>query len=219
MFLSYSHSSFSITTKCCSVAFVCAAGNSGQWRKRWVLREHLVLHEAHPVGRLGGTRSSHFPQRAHWQQGSDVTWSTLQIILVQTSYCWANFAWSCLSSALVTRWVKGFYPPSQREWLILFISIIQAYRLLILKNKVELAQFQNSAPQYLTLTQGFWKALSSLPLTYDYSAYRRLLQTYGTHYLSEGSLGGEYQALLQLDRQALASTGKNFWCKHICFWY
>ncbi|XP_036972742.1 complement component 7b [Acanthopagrus latus] len=82
----------------------------------------------------------------------------------------------------------------------------KAYRLLILKNKVELAQFQNSAPQYLTLTQGFWKALSSLPLTYDYSAYRRLLQTYGTHYLSEGSLGGEYQALLELDRQALAST-------------
>ncbi|XP_028273758.1 complement component C7 isoform X2 [Parambassis ranga] len=82
----------------------------------------------------------------------------------------------------------------------------KAYRLLILKNKVELAQFQNSAPQYLTLSEGFWRALSSLPLTYDYSAYRKLLQTYGTHYLSEGSLGGEYQALLELDRQALAST-------------
>ncbi|KAK2818866.1 hypothetical protein Q5P01_024427 [Channa striata] len=82
----------------------------------------------------------------------------------------------------------------------------KAYRLIILKNKVELAQFQNSAPEYLTLTQGFWKALSSLPLTYDYSAYRQLLRTYGTHYLSEGSLGGEYQALLELDHQALAST-------------
>ncbi|XP_070706772.1 complement component 7b [Pempheris klunzingeri] len=82
----------------------------------------------------------------------------------------------------------------------------KAYRLLILKNKVELAQFQNSAPQYLTLSEGFWKALSSLPFTYDYSAYRQLLQTYGTHYLSEGSLGGEYQALLELDHQALSST-------------
>uniref|UniRef100_A0A669BAE3 Complement component C7 n=1 Tax=Oreochromis niloticus TaxID=8128 RepID=A0A669BAE3_ORENI len=85
----------------------------------------------------------------------------------------------------------------------------KAYRLIILKNKVELAQFQNSAPQYLTLSEGFWKALSSLPLTYDYSAYRQVLQKYGTHYLSEGSLGGEYQALLELDRQALASTSKN----------
>lgn len=90
-------------------------------------------------------------------------------------------------------------------------SVVQAYRLIILKNKVELAQFQNSAPQYLTLAEGFWKALSLLPLTYDYSAYHQVLQKYGTHYLSEGSLGGEYQALLELDRQALASTSKNIW--------
>ncbi|XP_060917376.1 complement component 7b [Labrus mixtus] len=82
----------------------------------------------------------------------------------------------------------------------------KAHRLLILKNKVELAQFQNSAPEYLTLAEGFWKAVSSLPHTYDYSAYRQLLQMYGTHYLSEGSLGGDYQALLELDRQALEST-------------
>ncbi|KAF7655348.1 hypothetical protein LDENG_00057370, partial [Lucifuga dentata] len=81
-----------------------------------------------------------------------------------------------------------------------------AYRLLILKNKVELAQFQNSAPEYLPLSEGFWKDLSSLPFTYDYSAYRQLLQRYGTHYLSEGSLGGEYQALLEFDQQALRST-------------
>ncbi|KAF3848776.1 hypothetical protein F7725_015273 [Dissostichus mawsoni] len=74
------------------------------------------------------------------------------------------------------------------------------------KNKVELAQFQNSAPQYLTLAEGFWKALSSLPYTYDYSAYRQLFERYGTHYLSEGKLGGEYQGLLELDRQALDST-------------
>lgn len=98
----------------------------------------------------------------------------------------------------------------------LFISIVQAYKLLILKNKVELAQFQNSAPQYLTLAEGFWKALSSLPFTYDYSAYRQLFQTYGTHYLSEGSLGGEYQALLEFDRQALESTSKNLWCEYCC---
>uniref|UniRef100_A0A3Q2ZM38 Complement component 7b n=1 Tax=Kryptolebias marmoratus TaxID=37003 RepID=A0A3Q2ZM38_KRYMA len=82
----------------------------------------------------------------------------------------------------------------------------KAYRLIIMKNKVELAQFQNSGPQYLTLSEGFWKALSSLPLTYDYSAYRQVLQMYGTHYLSEGSLGGEYQGLLELDQQAHSSN-------------
>lgn len=85
----------------------------------------------------------------------------------------------------------------------------QAYRLIVLKNKVELAQFQNTAPEHLTLAEGFWKALSSLPVTYNYSAYRRLFQTYGTHYLSEGSLGGQYQALLELKEEALSSTSKN----------
>ncbi|XP_077398784.1 complement component C7-like [Vanacampus margaritifer] len=81
------------------------------------------------------------------------------------------------------------------------------HRLLILKNKVELAQFQNSGPQYLTLAEEFWKALISLPFTYNYAAYHRLLQKYGTHYLSEGSLGGEYQGLLELDRQTSVLSG------------
>ncbi|TWW66786.1 complement component 7b [Takifugu flavidus] len=82
----------------------------------------------------------------------------------------------------------------------------KAYRLIILKNKVELAQFQNSAPEHLTLSEDFWKALSSLPITYDYSAYRKLFEIYGTHYFSEGSLGGQYQALLELTQDALSST-------------
>uniref|UniRef100_A0A665WQ00 Complement component C7 n=1 Tax=Echeneis naucrates TaxID=173247 RepID=A0A665WQ00_ECHNA len=86
------------------------------------------------------------------------------------------------------------------------ITDSKAHRLIVLKNRVELAQFQNSAPKYLILAESFWKDLSSLPFTYDYSAYRKLLQTYGTHYLSEGSLGGEYQALLELDNQAFASS-------------
>uniref|UniRef100_A0A8C5N8Q3 Complement component C7 n=1 Tax=Gouania willdenowi TaxID=441366 RepID=A0A8C5N8Q3_GOUWI len=86
------------------------------------------------------------------------------------------------------------------------LSDNKSYRLLVLKNRVELAQFQNSAPEHLALAEGFWKELLLLPLTYDYSAYRQLLQTYGTHYLSEGSLGGEYQALLQFDRQAFTSS-------------
>ncbi|CAL8320838.1 unnamed protein product [Lota lota] len=86
------------------------------------------------------------------------------------------------------------------------LSDSKAKRLLILKNQVELAQFQNTAPQYLTLSEGFWRALSSLPLAYDYPAYRRLLQTYGTHYMSEGTLGGQYQALLEFNRHSLEST-------------
>ncbi|KAK6316034.1 hypothetical protein J4Q44_G00135580 [Coregonus suidteri] len=82
----------------------------------------------------------------------------------------------------------------------------KSHRLLIIKNQVELAQFQNTVPQYITLAEGFWKALSSLPTTYSYPAYRSILQTYGTHYLSEGALGGQYQALLEFDNEALKET-------------
>ncbi|XP_033845004.1 complement component 7b [Periophthalmus magnuspinnatus] len=86
------------------------------------------------------------------------------------------------------------------------LSENKAYRLIILKNRVVLGHFINSAPAYLTLSEGFWRALASLPLTYDYAAYSRVLHTYGTHYLSEGSLGGQYSALLQLDRHTMEST-------------
>ncbi|KAL0965428.1 hypothetical protein UPYG_G00281170 [Umbra pygmaea] len=86
----------------------------------------------------------------------------------------------------------------------------KSHRLLIIKNKVELAQFQNTGPQYITLAESFWKALSSLPTTYSYPAYRSLLQTYGTHYLSEGVLGGQYQALLEFDNEALKETSTTY---------
>lgn len=86
------------------------------------------------------------------------------------------------------------------------LSENKAHRVIILKNRVLLGQFQNSAPVYLSLSEGFWRALASLPLTYDYASYSQLLHTYGTHYLSEGAVGGEYSALLQITKHAMQST-------------
>ncbi|KAI2651405.1 Complement component C7 [Labeo rohita] len=57
----------------------------------------------------------------------------------------------------------------------------------------KVAQFQNNAPEYLPLSEDFWKDLSALPSTYDPSAYRFFIQRYGTHYMEEGSLGGQYR--------------------------
>lgn len=86
------------------------------------------------------------------------------------------------------------------------LSENKAHRVIILKNRVVLGHFQNSAPAYLSLSEGFWRALASLPLTYDYAAYSQLLRTYGTHYLSEGAVGGDYTALLQLTRHAMETS-------------
>uniref|UniRef100_A0A673ZGR3 Complement component C7 n=1 Tax=Salmo trutta TaxID=8032 RepID=A0A673ZGR3_SALTR len=63
-------------------------------------------------------------------------------------------------------------------------------------NDVEVAQFQNNAPGYLSLSEEFWKVLATLPTVYDYATYRMVVERFGTHYLSEGTLGGYFHALL-----------------------
>uniref|UniRef100_A0A671SYH0 Complement component C7 n=1 Tax=Sinocyclocheilus anshuiensis TaxID=1608454 RepID=A0A671SYH0_9TELE len=72
----------------------------------------------------------------------------------------------------------------------------QSKNLLIMKSDVDVAQFQNQAPEYLPLSEEFWKALRSLPVTYDYAAYRNVLERFGTHYISEGTLGGQFRLFM-----------------------
>ncbi|XP_006889645.1 PREDICTED: complement component C7 [Elephantulus edwardii] len=79
----------------------------------------------------------------------------------------------------------------------------KSYQLLIIQNTVEVAQFINNNPDFLHLAEPFWKELSYLPAFYDYSAYRKLIDKYGTHYLQSGSLGGEYKVLFYLDSEKM----------------
>lgn len=79
----------------------------------------------------------------------------------------------------------------------------KSYHLMVIQNTVEVAQFINNNPEFLQLAEPFWKELSHLPSLYDYSAYRRLIDQYGTHYLQSGSLGGEYQVLFYMDSEKL----------------
>ncbi|XP_037385538.1 complement component C7 [Talpa occidentalis] len=83
----------------------------------------------------------------------------------------------------------------------------KSYQLLVVQNNVEVAQFRNNNPELLQLAEPFWKELSYLPSLYDYSAYRRLIDQYGTHYLQSGSLGGEYKVLFYLDSEKLKQHG------------
>ncbi|XP_037655093.1 complement component C7 isoform X2 [Choloepus didactylus] len=83
----------------------------------------------------------------------------------------------------------------------------KSYQLLVIQNTVEVAQFINNNPEFLQLAEPFWKELSHLPSLYDYSAYRRLIDEYGTHYLQSGSLGGEYKVLFYLDSEKINQNG------------
>uniref|UniRef100_A0A452TPS2 Complement component C7 n=1 Tax=Ursus maritimus TaxID=29073 RepID=A0A452TPS2_URSMA len=83
----------------------------------------------------------------------------------------------------------------------------KSYHLLVVQNTVEVAQFVNNNPEFLQLAEPFWKELSFLPSLYDYSAYRRLIDEYGTHYLQSGSLGGEYKVLFYADSEKIKKSG------------
>ncbi|KAM4745859.1 complement component C7 [Anableps anableps] len=74
-------------------------------------------------------------------------------------------------------------------------------RLVVLKNEVEVAQFQSNSPRYLQISEEFWKALAKLPSVYDYSAYRKILERFGTHYISEGSMGGSLNAIVSISEE------------------
>lgn len=81
-------------------------------------------------------------------------------------------------------------------WNICVLLNVQSKQLVEVSSDVEVARVQNQSPQYLPISEDFWRALSSLPVVYDYSAYRSVLDRFGTHYVSEGTLGGRFRALL-----------------------
>lgn len=87
----------------------------------------------------------------------------------------------------------------------------------MLKNEVEVVQFQSNSPKYLTISEEFWKELAKLPLVYDYSAYRKILEKFGTHYISEGSLGGFFKSILAIDQETERKMGKDLQTT-ICLW-
>lgn len=85
--------------------------------------------------------------------------------------------------------------------LFSFSSFLKTHKLLVLKNEIEVAQFQSNSPQYLPISEALWKALLKLPTVYDYGAYRNVLKLFGTHYLSAGSLGGSLEAVARIDEE------------------
>lgn len=82
-------------------------------------------------------------------------------------------------------------------------------KLLILKNDIEVAQFQSNSPSYIPLSEELWKALVKLPSVYDYAAYRKLLERFGTHYLSEGSLGGTFKVVAKIEEETQSYMSEN----------
>lgn len=106
-----------------------------------------------------------------------------------------HYAKDIVKRETVTGTTKGFrnYDYHERD------DRIRNFHLLVLKNDIEIATFQTTSPMYIPIAEEFWKALTKLPTVYNYAAYRQLLTRFGTHYMSEGSLGGSLRVIVRLD--------------------
>ncbi|NWI16209.1 CO7 protein, partial [Crypturellus soui] len=83
----------------------------------------------------------------------------------------------------------------------------QSQQLMVIENSVEVAQFINNRPDFLTLAEPFWKELANLPVVYDYNTYRRFIEHFGTHFLHSGSLGGHYKVIFKMDTDKMKAEG------------
>lgn len=87
-------------------------------------------------------------------------------------------------------------------------SFPQSKQLMVVENSVEVAQFINNRPDFLTLAEPFWKELANLPVIYEYNIYRKLIERFGTHFLHSGSLGGHYKVIFYMDTDKMKAEGR-----------
>ncbi|KAH0627908.1 hypothetical protein JD844_008475 [Phrynosoma platyrhinos] len=88
--------------------------------------------------------------------------------------------------------------------------------LMVIENSVEVAQFINNQPEFLNLAEPFWKDLANLPAFYEYNAYRRFIERYGTHFLKSGSLGGYYKSIFHVATDSIKGKGLSTRDMHKC---
>lgn len=56
------------------------------------------------------------------------------------------------------------------------------------------------------LHEDFYVALMELPEQYDFGVYSRFLNTFGTHYVTEGTMGGSLEYVAVLNKTAMAKS-------------
>ncbi|XP_070700886.1 complement component C8 beta chain [Pempheris klunzingeri] len=73
------------------------------------------------------------------------------------------------------------------------------------KAELELAQYMLKSED-LMLHPEFLQRLRSLPQSYVYGEFRQIYKDYGTHYVTEAALGGDYEHTIILNKEKLEKT-------------
>ncbi|KAM7167031.1 complement component C7 isoform 1-T2 [Macrochelys suwanniensis] len=144
-------------------------------------------------------------QREYYRLSESLLAYTFQVkIQNDFSYEFYNSSWSYMKHTVhnVRSNSGHYYSQNTQEK-----SSKKSKHFMVVENDVEVAQFINNSPEFLTLTEPFWKELANLPAVYEYSAYRRLIEHFGTHFLHSGSLGGHYKVLFYMDTEKIKAEG------------
>ncbi|CAF97618.1 unnamed protein product, partial [Tetraodon nigroviridis] len=72
-------------------------------------------------------------------------------------------------------------------------------------SKVETAHFKMRSDK-LMLHEDFYISLMDLPEQYDFGMYSRFFNTYGTHYVTQGTMGGTLEYALVLNKTKMAES-------------
>ncbi|XP_026231096.1 complement component C8 alpha chain [Anabas testudineus] len=72
-------------------------------------------------------------------------------------------------------------------------------------SKVQTANFKVRTNK-LMLHEDFYVALMELPEQYDFGMYSRFFNTFGTHYVTEGTMGGTLEYVVVINKTSLASS-------------
>lgn len=83
------------------------------------------------------------------------------------------------------------------------------------KAELELAQYMLKSDD-LMLHPEFQQRLRSLPQSYVYGEYRQIYRDYGTHYITEAALGGDFEHTIILNKEKLEKTGNK--CYRLLNW-
>uniref|UniRef100_A0A3Q2PID3 Complement C8 alpha chain n=1 Tax=Fundulus heteroclitus TaxID=8078 RepID=A0A3Q2PID3_FUNHE len=90
-------------------------------------------------------------------------------------------------------------------WNQAFLLCVQDLGFIRLWSKVKSAHFKMRSNQ-LMLHEDFYVALMELPEQYEFGAYSRFLNTFGTHYVTEGTMGGTLEYVAILNKRAMAES-------------
>jgi len=58
----------------------------------------------------------------------------------------------------------------------------------------------------LMLHEDFYISLMELPEQYDFGMYSRFFSTFGTHYVTEGTMGGTLEYIVVINKTSMASS-------------